>query len=121
MTDQVFVQGRVVQLSVSGGGVPKLPVPAARITEEGLEGDAHRSPSPLLVHASGRTDYSATATGPALAARFAGAALESLDDTLGVPVDPERVKASLNDGILTIRLAKAAEARSRKIAVTSGA
>ena len=47
MTDQVFVRGRVVQLSVSNGGVPKLPVPAARITENGLEGDAQRN---LEVH-----------------------------------------------------------------------
>ena len=47
MTDQVFVRGRVVQLSVSKGGVPKLPVPTARITEDGLEGDGHRN---LEVH-----------------------------------------------------------------------
>jgi MOSC domain-containing protein YiiM len=33
---------RVVQLSVSPGGVPKLPVPAARVTRLGLEGDGHR-------------------------------------------------------------------------------
>jgi MOSC domain-containing protein YiiM len=34
--------GRIVQLSVSPGGVPKLPVPEARVTALGLEGDAHR-------------------------------------------------------------------------------
>jgi MOSC domain-containing protein YiiM len=34
--------GRIVQISVSSGGVPKLPVPSARVTELGLEGDAHR-------------------------------------------------------------------------------
>ena len=34
--------GRIVQLSVSAGGVPKLAVPAARVTGLGLEGDAHR-------------------------------------------------------------------------------
>ena len=34
--------GRIVQISVSPGGVPKLPVPAARVTELGLEGDLHR-------------------------------------------------------------------------------
>lgn len=34
--------GRIVQISVSPGGVPKLPVPEARVTELGLEGDLHR-------------------------------------------------------------------------------
>jgi len=34
--------GRIVQLSVSNGGVPKRAVPMARITPLGLEGDAHR-------------------------------------------------------------------------------
>lgn len=29
------------QLSISAGGVPKLPVPAARLTPLGLEGDGH--------------------------------------------------------------------------------
>jgi MOSC domain-containing protein YiiM len=38
----VSVAARIVQISVSGGGVPKLPVPAARVTLEGVEGDAHR-------------------------------------------------------------------------------
>ena len=33
---------RIVQISVSPGGVPKLPVPSARVTELGLEGDLHR-------------------------------------------------------------------------------
>ena len=32
----------IAQISVSPGGLPKLPVPAARVTELGLEGDAHR-------------------------------------------------------------------------------
>jgi MOSC domain-containing protein YiiM len=36
------VNGRIVQISVSGGGVPKTAVPRARVTIEGLEGDAHR-------------------------------------------------------------------------------
>ena len=35
-------RGRIVQISVSPGGVPKLPVPSARVTELGLEGDLHR-------------------------------------------------------------------------------
>ena len=35
-------RGRIVQISVSPGGVPKLPVPSARVAELGLEGDQHR-------------------------------------------------------------------------------
>jgi MOSC domain-containing protein YiiM len=34
--------GRIVQLSVSAGGVPKRAVTEARVTRLGLEGDAHR-------------------------------------------------------------------------------
>jgi MOSC domain-containing protein YiiM len=34
--------GRIVQISISPGGVPKLPVDTARVTRDGLEGDAHR-------------------------------------------------------------------------------
>jgi len=52
-----------------------------------LEGDAHRSPSPLLAHVPGRTDYRASMAVPALASRFAGIALESIDDSMGFPVD----------------------------------
>jgi MOSC domain-containing protein YiiM len=37
------VNGRIVQLSVSPGGLPKRPVPRARVTPLGLEGDAHRN------------------------------------------------------------------------------
>jgi MOSC domain-containing protein YiiM len=33
---------RIVQISVSPGGVPKLPVPSARVTTLGLQGDAQR-------------------------------------------------------------------------------
>jgi MOSC domain-containing protein YiiM len=33
--------GRIAQLNVSPGGVPKLPVREARVTHLGLEGDAH--------------------------------------------------------------------------------
>jgi MOSC domain-containing protein YiiM len=36
------VNGRIVQISVSPGGVPKTAVTAARVTTMGLEGDAHR-------------------------------------------------------------------------------
>jgi len=32
----------VVQINISGGGVPKLPVASARVTANGLEGDGHR-------------------------------------------------------------------------------
>jgi MOSC domain-containing protein YiiM len=34
--------GRIVQISVSSGGVPKQSVASARVTRDGLEGDAHR-------------------------------------------------------------------------------
>ena len=36
------MSGRVVQVSISPGGVPKRAVPSARVTVEGLEGDGHR-------------------------------------------------------------------------------
>jgi MOSC domain-containing protein YiiM len=36
------VTGRIVQISVSPGGVPKNAVPSAEVTREGVEGDAHR-------------------------------------------------------------------------------
>lgn len=35
--------GRIVQISVAPGGVPQLPVEAARITTDGVEGDAQRN------------------------------------------------------------------------------
>lgn len=35
------VHGSIVQLNVSGGGVPKLPVAEARVGELGLAGDGH--------------------------------------------------------------------------------
>jgi MOSC domain-containing protein YiiM len=37
------VNGRVHQISVSDGGVPKLPVPEARVTVVGVSGDRQRS------------------------------------------------------------------------------
>ncbi|MBI1845588.1 MAG: MOSC domain-containing protein [Candidatus Rokubacteria bacterium] len=36
------MKATIVQLSVSPGGVPKSAVAAARVTDQGLEGDAHR-------------------------------------------------------------------------------
>ncbi|QOV90273.1 MOSC domain-containing protein [Humisphaera borealis] len=33
------MNGTVAQLNISRGGIPKLPIPAARITAEGVEGD----------------------------------------------------------------------------------
>jgi MOSC domain-containing protein YiiM len=39
----VSTPARIVQLSVSAGGVPKLPVDAARVGPLGLEGDAQRN------------------------------------------------------------------------------
>jgi MOSC domain-containing protein YiiM len=35
--------GRIVQINVSPGGVPKRPVPEARVTRLGIEGDGHRN------------------------------------------------------------------------------
>ena len=37
------MSARIVQISVSRGGVPKTAVPAARVTTDGVEGDAHRN------------------------------------------------------------------------------
>jgi MOSC domain-containing protein YiiM len=37
------MNGRIVQISVSRGGVPKTAVTEARVTVLGLEGDAHRN------------------------------------------------------------------------------
>ena len=31
------------QISISKGGLPKLPIPKARVTKEGVEGDRHRN------------------------------------------------------------------------------
>ncbi len=36
------MNGRIVQLSVSPGGVPKTAVPVAQVTAAGLDGDGHR-------------------------------------------------------------------------------
>lgn len=36
------MKGRIVQISVSRGGVPKTAVPAARVTTDGVEGDLQR-------------------------------------------------------------------------------
>jgi MOSC domain-containing protein YiiM len=38
----VTARATIAQISVSPGGLPKLPVLAAQVTELGLEGDAHR-------------------------------------------------------------------------------
>ena len=38
-----MADGRLLQINVSGGGVPKLPVPAVRITPLGVEGDRQRA------------------------------------------------------------------------------
>jgi MOSC domain-containing protein YiiM len=36
------VSGRVVQVSISPGGLPKRAIPVARVTVDGVEGDGHR-------------------------------------------------------------------------------
>jgi MOSC domain-containing protein YiiM len=35
------MRGRIVQINVSPGGVPKRPVPRARVTRLGIDGDGH--------------------------------------------------------------------------------
>jgi MOSC domain-containing protein YiiM len=42
MTDEMT--GRIVQISVSNGGVPKAAIPAARITAAGVDGDRQANP-----------------------------------------------------------------------------
>ena len=39
--------GRVHQVNVSPGGVPKLPVPGAQVRRLGLDGDGHATPEPI--------------------------------------------------------------------------
>ena len=36
-------EGRIVQISISAGGVPKRPVAEARVTADGIDGDGHRN------------------------------------------------------------------------------
>jgi MOSC domain-containing protein YiiM len=38
----VSALGKIAQINVSGGGVPKLPVPEARVTTLGVQGDQQR-------------------------------------------------------------------------------
>ncbi len=38
------MQGHVVQINISNGGVPKYPIPEAHITPMGVEGDKHAHP-----------------------------------------------------------------------------
>lgn len=38
---QTAAEGRIVQVSLSRGGAPKLPVDVARVTSEGIVGDLH--------------------------------------------------------------------------------
>ena len=39
--------GRVHQVNVSSGGVPKLPVPGTQVRRLGLDGDGHAEPEPV--------------------------------------------------------------------------
>ena len=38
------MQGTIIQINISPGGLPKRPIPQGRIGPEGLEGDAHAHP-----------------------------------------------------------------------------
>ena len=44
-TSKLFVTGTVLQINVSRGGIPKLPVESAMARAEGLEGDGHANPN----------------------------------------------------------------------------
>jgi MOSC domain-containing protein YiiM/GNAT superfamily N-acetyltransferase len=69
-----MTDGRLVQVNVSDGGVPKLPVPSARITTAGVEGDRqrevtvhggpHRAVSLLGIEAIGRVAAEGHPIGP---------------------------------------------------------
>ncbi len=41
MSEQQPVEGRIHQINISNGGVPKLPVSSAVVTAEGIRGDFH--------------------------------------------------------------------------------
>lgn len=43
MSSPVAERPRIAQINISSGGVPKRPVPAARVTALGLEGDVQRN------------------------------------------------------------------------------
>jgi MOSC domain-containing protein YiiM/GNAT superfamily N-acetyltransferase len=107
--------GRLVQVNVSEGGVPKLPVPAARITVAGVEGDRqrevtvhggpHRAVSLLGIEAirrvaaeghpiaAGTTGENLTTSGFDVSALAPGTRLSIGDDVileLGLPANPCR-------------------------------
>jgi probable DNA repair protein len=58
-----------------------------------LEGDAHRSPSPLLAHLAEQSSYAAVSVPVPLSAALHRPELESFDDVLGVPVDTKQTVA----------------------------
>jgi ATP-dependent helicase/nuclease subunit B len=58
-----------------------------------LEGDAHRSPSPLLAHLPDREEFIPRRSATPLAAELHKPALESFDDTQGIAVDISRTVA----------------------------
>jgi probable DNA repair protein len=58
-----------------------------------LEGDAHRSPSPLLAHLAERTEYAPMSVPVPLSAALHRPELESIEDVLGVPVDTRQTVA----------------------------
>ncbi|HEV7606160.1 MAG TPA: PD-(D/E)XK nuclease family protein [Steroidobacteraceae bacterium] len=58
-----------------------------------LEGDAHRSPSPLLSHLPGQRQYVPAGVAVSLAVALHRPQLESIEDVVGVPVDTRRTVA----------------------------
>jgi ATP-dependent helicase/nuclease subunit B len=58
-----------------------------------LEGDAHRSPSPLLVHLPGRRDYTQAGATVPLAVALHHPALEVIEDARGLKIDTRHTVA----------------------------
>src|SRR5262245_49245987 len=46
------MRGRIVAVNVSRGGVPKLPVAAAHVSQDGVQGDGHDDPGHGGPHAA---------------------------------------------------------------------
>ena len=97
---RVAMQGTILQINISSGGLPKRPIPQGRIGSEGLDGDAHAHPG---IHGGPRKAVLLIAAEVVddLAARgfrvFYGALGENLT-TLGLEVRDLRVGDRLRAG-----------------------
>ena len=102
------MQGTVVQINVSPGGLPKRPIAEGRITQLGIEGDAHAHPEihggpdkALLLIASETVEELSTRGYPV----FFGALGENIT-TRGIPVRDLRLGARLRLGEALVELTK---------------